>query len=141
MNMLNPPRRKRFKAPVTIIVAIKCVNGIIVASDSRTIDESGRIHDDAQKLHEIEASDGNSAILAEAGNAEQSARAQEILKNYLQAKTLNDYRAITDCAERAMSDLKNFHRQQYKGAAEELQRRFHEYDFSWFLAFYYEKRP
>lgn len=52
--------KKRYKAPVTIIVAFKCKDGIAIACDSRTSDpQNGLKRDDTQKLHVVTCKDGN----------------------------------------------------------------------------------
>ena len=134
-------RKPRIKAPVTIIIAIKCMQGIVIACDSRTIDPSGYVNDDAHKLHLIEFEDGNAAIIGEAGNAEFSSRAIEMIELAAKQKQVSDYRSVATCAESAVSELKQKIREQYKGTAEELQKHFENYSFELMIAHYWNNEP
>jgi 20S proteasome alpha/beta subunit len=135
------PQRRRLKSPVTIIIGIKSTNGIVIACDSRTIDPSGYVNDYAQKLHTIHFQDGNSAIIGEAGNAEFSSRAVEMITSSASQQKFGDYRTVATCAENAISDLKQKIREQYKGTAEELQKHFEAYNFELMIAHYWNTRP
>jgi 20S proteasome alpha/beta subunit len=53
---------------MTVIVAITCQDGVVFASDSRTSYDNGLLRDDARKIHAVRFSDGNSGLIAQAGN-------------------------------------------------------------------------
>lgn len=133
--------QKKLKSPVTIIIGIKCLQAILIACDSRTIYPSGYVDDDAHKLHLIEFADGNSAIIAEAGNAEFSSQAVEMILSSAADQKISDYRTVATCAEKAVSALKQKVRDQYKGTAEELQKHFENYAFELMIAHYWQDEP
>ena len=138
---LRPVRRPNIKSPVTIIIGIKCKTGIVVACDSRTTDPQGYVDDTAMKLHVIAFNDGNSGIVAEAGHAEFSSRAVEMIAQLAKDRPLNDYRSLASCAEQAVSELKQKIREQFKGSGEELQRHLEAYSFELMLIHYWEGKP
>lgn len=131
---------KRYKAPVTIIIAIKCKEGIVIACDSRTSDlATGIGRDDAKKLHVVKFNDGNEAILAEAGNATYASLAVEMIMNRAATIGLTDYRTLADCARAAIEEVKRQIREQYIATAAELQRHFFENcGFELLLAHYFK---
>jgi len=135
--------KKRRKSPVTIVIGIKCKrsNGIVVVCDSRTTDPLGYFKDNVLKLHAIEFKNGHGAILAEAGNAEFSGRAIEIISQTAKDQDFTDYRAAASCAESAVADLKQKIRAQYQGTAEELQKHFEAYAFELMIAHYWQGNP
>lgn len=126
---------------MTIIIGIKCAAGILVGCESRTTQPSGYINDDARKLHRIELADGNSAIIAEAGNAEFACRAIEKISVAAEKTTMSDYRSIAKCVEDSISDFKQEIRKQYQGTAEELQKHFENYGFELMIAHYWQDEP
>src|ERR1051325_1361275 len=70
------------KHPMTIIVAIKARDGIVVVSDSQTTNPAtGQKYLNATKLHAIQFKN-TSAIVAEGGNAAFSGRAIEKMREY-----------------------------------------------------------
>jgi len=134
-------RKPKQKSPVTIIIGIKCVNGMVVACDSRTTDTMGHINDDAEKLHVVKFKDGNLAIVGEAGNSVMSSIAVEQILSLAKERSMNDYRAVALCAEEAVAKVKQKVRTQFQGTAEELQKHFEAYAFELMLAHYYETEP
>jgi 20S proteasome alpha/beta subunit len=134
-------RKPKRKAPVTIIIGLQCVDGILVVCDSRTTDPSGVVHDDAQKLNVVYFKDGNSGIVAESGNDALSSRAVEMIYALSKGRKMDDYRSLATCAEEAIADLKNQIRSQYKGTAEELQKHFEDYAFELMIAHYWGGEP
>lgn len=126
---------------MTIVIGIKCDQAIILACDSRTTDELGYSHDNAVKLHEITFQDGNIGIVAEAGHAELSSQAVEIMSRFAAQKPLADYRGFANCAVQAISELKQQLRLQFNGTAEELQKHFESHSFELMLANYFNGKP
>jgi 20S proteasome alpha/beta subunit len=110
VNLLVPPianrsRLRKRKAPVTIIIGIKCFDGIVIACDSRTTNETGHINDNAEKLHVVRFKDGNTAIVGEAGNAIMSSIAIEQMQLLAKDRNLEEYRAVAQCAEDAIAHV------------------------------------
>jgi 20S proteasome alpha/beta subunit len=134
-------QKKKRKAPVTIIIGMKCQNGIIVVCDSRTTEPTGHIRDDAQKLTVVTFADGNQAVVAEAGSAKFSSRAVEIISLLAKDRKLDHSRALADCSEEALARLKDSIRKQYHGTAEELQKHFDSFSFELMMAHYYNGKP
>jgi 20S proteasome alpha/beta subunit len=127
---------------VTIIIGIKCQDGIFVACDSRTSDGVGRFKDDAVKLHKLATSDGNAAIVARAGNDSVSARIVEDMEELVKTKALETRRSFAECAEKAsemaMARLRNHH----KGAsADELKRLVDDQSCELMIAHYFKGDP
>lgn len=126
---------------MTIIIGIKCTSGITVACDSRTTEPTGHVKDNVQKLNVIHFADGNSVIMGEAGNAQFSAQAVEIISQAARLQKLSGYRSVADCVEKSVSELKQKMRDQYKGTSEELQKHFDAYGFELMIAYYWEGQP
>lgn len=133
--------RIKLKSPVTIVIGLECIDGILVVCDSRTTDPSGVVHDDAQKLNVIYFNDHNSGIIAESGNDALSSKAVEMIKTLAAGRKLDDYRSLAECAEEAVANLKDQIRNQYKGSAEELQKHFESYAFELLIAHYWRGKP
>jgi len=113
-----------------------------VACDSRTTHPLGYIDDNAAKLHIVEFQDGNSGIVAEAGNAEYSSIAVENLIRSAKTKTISDYRSMAECADSAIGEMKRKIRDQNAGAsAEELRKIFEDHDFELMMAHYFNGVP
>ena len=127
---------------MTIIIGIKCLNGIVVACDSQTTSQSGYKDDKAEKLHAIELQDGNQFIVGEAGSADFSSRALEIMSALAKKRTMEDYRSVAKCAEDSIAELRQHVRNQNKGSSsEELQNLFELNAFEWMIAHYYDGKP
>jgi 20S proteasome alpha/beta subunit len=127
---------------VTIIVGIICKDAIILASDSQTT-SGGMKRTDAEKIISVRF-DNDCVLVAQAGNAGNSARAIEILSDMAKHKKISDYRTPADLARSAMMKVKEELRQQYCNCTvEELQ------DFIWkdeqqselMLAYYFKGKP
>lgn len=97
--------------------------------------------DNVQKIHKIHFQDGNCAAVCEAGNAEFSARAIELIKSTASQTDFSDYRTVADCAQKALSILKQEIREQFKGTAEELQKHLETYSFELMIAHYWAFKP
>lgn len=138
-------KRKKVKAPVTIIIGIKCHQegsaGIVITCDSRTTDESGYCDDHAEKLHSVKFKDGNAVIVAEAGHADFSGLAVEQFENSAKNETMTDYRSAAECLEKAIAKLKDRIREQQRGTAEELQKYLSDHPFELMLAYYWDGEP
>ena len=98
---------------------------------------------DAEKIVPVKFATGN-VLVAQAGNAGNSARAIEILREMAKDKPINDYRVPADLARLAMMQVKSELRQQYCNCTVgELQ------DFIWkdelqselLLAYYFDNKP
>lgn len=127
---------------MTIVIGIKCKGGIAIACDSRTTDPLGYVRDNAEKLHIISFSDGNSGIVAEAGHAAFSGIAIEKLSKLAQGKRFSDYRVLAECAQQAIGQIRSEIRDQNHGASsEELRHIFEEHDFELLIANYFASRP
>src|SRR5688500_7849698 len=135
--------RKRLKAPVTIIIGLKCERGIIVACDSRTTEPTGHIRDDAKKLHVIKFQDGNSGLIAVAGSATYGNRIAEMIQARASNQSSeNDYRAFAACAEISVQELRNHVRRSNEGATpESLQKIFEDNSFELMIANYHAGTP
>jgi len=133
---------KKHKTPVTIIIGIKCKNGILMACESRTSDpKTGVIHDDAQKLETVLLNDGNGVFIGQAGNDDLSHRAIEIIRSKAERVAMSDHRTVADIAQDACVELKGQLRQQYFGTGEEQQKHFETYAFELMIAYYYREKP
>jgi hypothetical protein len=127
---------------VTIIAAIHCLQGIVIAADSRTTNEDGTIRDDALKLHTLDCENSYSAILAHSGNAEVGPRIGEIMKQEcLNRPEIKDYRGFAEMAERASAQLKDTIRRQFCGTATELQKHFEDHCTELLIASLYGDKP
>lgn len=134
-------RRRYFKAPVTIVIGIKCKNGIAVVCDSRTTDPTtGIFRDDAEKLHIVEFRDGFNGLIAEAGNADYAALAIEGISKRASAMDMKPD-SLAVCAEEAIADLKTRIRKQQEWKSEELRAHFEERSFQLMLASYLDGNP
>ena len=80
-------------------------------------------------------------IVAEAGNADFASRAIELITTAASQKNLDDYRAGSDCVEKAISELRQKVREQVKGTSEEIQKHIESYSFELMIAYYYGKTP
>jgi len=138
-------KRKQYKSPVTIIIGIKCLKeggrGIIITCDSRTTDEAGYCNDHAEKLNVVTFQDGNSVVVAEAGNADFSNLAIEQFINLAAKEKLSDYRSAAECLGSAVAKLKDKVREQQRGTAEELQKYLVNHSFELMLAYYWDGKP
>jgi 20S proteasome alpha/beta subunit len=76
-NFLNIVRTRERK-PVTIILALRCKNSIVVAADSRTTDNDER-RDDAEKAHLVQLQDVG-VIVAASGSDDSSSVVVESVK-------------------------------------------------------------
>jgi 20S proteasome alpha/beta subunit len=126
---------------VTIVTALICKKGIVLASDSRTTNPDGTHRDDTKKISILKFADGNEALVAQAGNADLGERVVEILTSMASTIPLNDRRAGADAAQDAISELKNQLRLQFKGTAEELQKHLNDYHFELMLVYFFEEVP
>jgi len=133
--------KRKLKSPVTIIIGIKCTDGIVIASDSRTIYPDGHFDDNVQKLHAIHFQDKNSMIVAVAGNADFASRAIELIETAAGQINLDNYRAGADCVDKAISELRQKVREQIRGTSEEIQKQIASYSFELMIAYYYGKTP
>lgn len=137
-------RRRLPKTPVTIIVGLICEDAIVLASDSRTTNTDGTIRDDAEKLTIITFADGKQALVAQAGNADLSLRAVEILSKTAKNKTLTDYRSVASLAQDAIAELKHELMHQYHGfgfSLEEFAQYLEKYSFELMIAHYHDGDP
>src|SRR5258708_7079834 len=87
--------------PMTIAIGLLCNDSIVLASDSQTtcdnIKETG-----IEKIHVFGRAFKTQYLVAEAGNADRSWRAFEILREMAEKVDLTDYRTIADLASKAM---------------------------------------
>lgn len=90
------PQRRR---AVTIIVGIKCVDGIVLASDSQTTTGTQK-RIEPTKFGVIQML-GSQALVAQSGGAALSERVLEILQKLASEKSIDDYRTLPDLAQRA----------------------------------------
>lgn len=127
---------------MTLIIGIICKDAIVLASDSQTTC-GGMKRTDAEKIMPVKFATGQ-VLVAQAGNAGNSARATEILREMAKDKPIDDYRVPADLARLAMMQVKRELRQQYSDCTvAELQ------DFIWkdelqselMLAYYSENKP
>lgn len=134
-------RRSRKKPVVTIISAMVCKEGILVAADSRTTNDDLTIRDDAIKIHIVEAT-GGSAIIAHSGSADIGPRLAEIVEHDATDLVLNDnYRAFAELCQCAAAKLKAEIGKQYPGTTVELQQHFEDYRAELLIAHYFRKTP
>jgi hypothetical protein len=145
MKIMEQIAQKRYKSPVTIIVGIKCYEhggeGIVITSDSRTTDAAGYCNDNAEKLHVVSFKDGNTVIVAEAGNADFSGLAIEQFENLAATEKLNDYRTAAECLGSAVARLKDKIREQQRSTCDELQKYLADRSFELMLAYYWDGKP
>ncbi len=138
--------RRKPKRTVTLIAGFVCKDCIVVASDSRTTYISSFGHtsrDDSFKIEEIQLANG-SALVAEAGHANMSRRAIEMLNDAAKGQPMSDYRTVADMAQIVMRRLKNELRiQQCDCTVEQLQAFISDYawDFELMIAHYYQGKP
>lgn len=127
---------------MTILIGIICKDAIVLASDSQTT-SGGLKRTDAEKITAVKFS-AKEILVAQAGNAGNSARAIEILREMAKDKEISDYRTPADLARLAMIQVRQELRQQYGNCtATELQ------DLIWkcelqaelMLAYYFENKP
>src|SRR5271156_1869906 len=116
-------------SPVTIVTAIIGKGAIIMAGDSRTTNENGTIRDDTKKVFPVRLSDGHGFLLGQSGSDNLGTRAVELVYQLAKQTTRKDYRTCAEIAEKAVAQLKDEIRVQFKGTAEELQRHFERHDF------------
>lgn len=64
-----------------------------------------------------------------------------MIKSSASQQKFSDYRTVASCAEKAISELKQQIREQYKGTAEELQKHFEAYSFELMIAHYWKDEP
>jgi len=127
---------------MTIIIGIICKGAIVVASDSQTT-HGGLKRTDAEKIVPVKFATGE-VLVAQAGNAGNSARAIEILREMAKDRPVDDYRVPPDLARLAMMQLKHELRQQYCDCTVEELR-----DLIWkdelqtelLLAYYFDGKP
>jgi hypothetical protein len=128
-------------SPVTIVSAIIGRDGIVMASDSRTTFEDGKIRDDTKKIFPVRLGDGFGFLLGHSGHDDLAARTVEnILQQARQAK-IKDYRTCAELVESAFKQIKNEIRAQFTGTGEELQRHLENHNFDIIIAHYYRDEP
>jgi 20S proteasome alpha/beta subunit len=94
------PRRK---APVTIIIGIKCKDAIVMASDSQTTEGTSKMSD-AIKIARIQM--GNREILVgQSGSVTLGSRAIEIIQSLAAGQSITDAKHPAQLAWKAMSQL------------------------------------
>jgi 20S proteasome alpha/beta subunit len=96
---------------VTIIIGLICKGAIVLAADSQTT-RDGMKRTDAKKISVVKFGDG-AILVAEAGNAGNSARAIELLKEAAKETKITDYRQPADMARSAMIRVKRELQEQY----------------------------
>lgn len=127
---------------MTIIIGIKTLNGIIIASDSQTTRDNTK-RTDAQKIKVIQFSNGR-ALVGQAGNSGTGNRAIEILSETARDKPIADYRTVAELAWKAMLKVKNELREQNGGCDMEQLRDMiwkNEWQSSLMIGHYYKGAP
>jgi hypothetical protein len=130
-------RHDKRTSPVTIVSAIIGREGIVMASDSRTTFEDGRIRDDTKKVFTVRLADGFGFLLGHSGHDDLGSRTVETILQLAQQTKIKDYRTCAELVESAFTQLKNDIRAQFMGTAEELQRHLQNHSFDIIIAHYY----
>lgn len=126
---------------MTIVSAIIGREGIIMASDSRTTFEDGKIRDDTKKVFPVRLGDGFGFLLGHSGNDDLAASTAEKVLQLAQQTKIKDYKTCAELVESAFRQLKNEIRAQFNGTAEELQRHLQNHNFDIIIAHYYRDEP
>jgi hypothetical protein len=133
--------KNRRTLPVTLVSAIIGRDGIIMASDSRTTFEDGKIRDDTKKVFPVRLADGFGFLLGHSGHDDLGSRTVETILQLAQQTKIKDYRTCAELVESAFTQLKNDIRAQFTGTAEELQRHLQNHSFDIIIAHYYRDEP
>lgn len=139
-------RRRPIKKPVTILVGLIVGDIIVLASDSQTTYSSSfgatkRLN--ADKITELSFMNAK-ALVAQAGDANLSARAVEMMVNKAKGIELTDYRTVATLAEICCRELKEHLRWQQLDCSPEELRDYvsdEQMDFELMIAHFYNNKP
>jgi 20S proteasome alpha/beta subunit len=140
----RPPFRnfKRRKL-MTVAIGVLCGDGIILASDSRTIDAvTGRvITDNAQKVFKIDFADNQSGVIAMAGSAALGDKIIEAIQDLAKSTKLNSSRAFADLVERVVEKTRMDAQKRVGDSPDALRQYFTDYDVSFVGAHWAKDKP
>jgi hypothetical protein len=91
---------------MTIVIALKCSDSIVMASDSQTTDEHGHKRTDTKKIHEIAFLNG-SALIAASGSATLAARTVELLKSKAASTEIINDETVSALAVETIRQVRN----------------------------------
>jgi 20S proteasome alpha/beta subunit len=137
-------RKIKRKAPVTIAIGIIHRTGIVVASDSRTMNPDYTFRDDAQKIREIYFSDGQVAVMAQSGDDDLGQRIVEIVANEASNKAISDWQSVSDIVDDVISKEQQKYKLPFLGpgySIKEFADILREVDLSFLFAHYYKTKP
>ena len=89
---------------MTVIVALVVKDAILLATDSQMTEDCGIKHLDRKKITEVKFANA-SVLIAEAGAADWSREAVELLIERARGRTLTDYRAAADLATEVVHEV------------------------------------
>ncbi|HEY1660875.1 MAG TPA: hypothetical protein VGI03_00505 [Verrucomicrobiae bacterium] len=130
---------KKRSSPVTIVSTLVGRDGITMASDSRTTNEDETIRDDTKKVFPVNLLDGFGFLIGQSGNDDLGARAIELIYQLATQTKIKDYRTCAELVEKAIADLKDEIRNQFKGTSEELQSHFEKHNFDLVIAYFFRE--
>jgi len=129
---------------MTVAIALKCKDGLVVACDSRTTKlyptTSRAGSDTARKLHLVKLQDGNSFVIAEAGSTILASRLIQAVLTKASSATLTDRDSVRTVAENAIAALRQEIRTQCV-SDEDFDKYLKDYDCTLMLAHYFNAEP
>src|SRR5687768_1553163 len=93
------PQRRRVKTPVTIIVGIKCEDGVVIASDCQSTYGNTK-RTDVQKIHNVNFKNAE-CLIACAGSSAVSDWVIEKMQQLAKGQHFTENRSLADVAQEA----------------------------------------